>query len=74
MFILINAPDGILNDECTVVGIYRDKFDARAAMLEDIQCVLEPGTDDTDDYSIGDMHGTCYLSRPDAPEWHIFEV
>lgn len=72
MFILINAPTGILNDECSVCGIFRDKFDAQAAMLEDITCCLED--DDTDDYSIDDMHGTCYLNRPDAPEWHIFEV
>ena len=74
MFILINAPTGILNDECCVCGIFRDKRDAQCAMLEDIQCVLEPNVDDPNDYSIDDMHGTCYLSRPDAPEWHIFEI
>lgn len=83
MFILINAPEGVLNDECSVCGIFRNKKDAQCAMLEDIRSLLEEEADDSDDdwnqfilndYSIDDTHGTCYLSHSDAPEWHIFEV
>ena len=74
MFILINAPEGVLNDECSVCGIFRDKKDAQEAMIENVFYTLGPEIDDMDDYSIDDMHGTCYLDRPGAPEWHIFEV
>lgn len=74
MYVLINAPTGVLNDRCSVVGIYRHKRDAYEAMYEDIQEVLCEFDDDPDDYQLSDTHGTCYLNRSDAPEWHIFKV
>ena len=74
MYIVINAPNGILSDRCSVVGIFRDKFDARAAMIEDIACAMDPEFDDMNDTCIGENHGTCYLNRDDSPEWHIFEI
>lgn len=83
MFVLINAPTGVLNDKCSVCGIFRHKRDAQCAMFEDIRSLLEEEVDEedadwnqfiTNDYSIGDMHGTCYLSHSNSPEWHIFEV
>lgn len=74
MFVVINAPEGVLNDECRVVGTFDCWSEAYDAMFEDMQDVLKSESDDMDDYSTSAIHGTCYLDRPDAPEWHIFEV
>ena len=74
MFILINAPEGVLNDRCNVCGVFGNLESAQAMMQEDIAEVLYEFDEDPEDCCIGEMHGTCYLDRSDSPEWHIFEV
>lgn len=70
MFVLINCNTGVLNDDSRVVGTYASLEEAHEAMVEEIDQVLYD--DDPEDKSVSLLHGTAYLNRADAPEWHIF--
>lgn len=73
MFVLVNAPEGFLNDECSI-SLYKTHKEAHKAMVDDILGVLDPDYDDMDDYSVDEWSGTCYSNRSNAPEWHIYEA
>lgn len=74
MYIIINAPNGTLDDECSIVGTYSRKRDAQRAMRREIKGILRDFGDDPHDCDFGDYHGMCYLNRTDPPAWHIFKV
>ncbi len=75
MYVLINAPEGVLNEDVSVVGAFRHRKDARDAMYESIKEVLaEEEADDQNDYFVCEDYGECYQWRTDRPRWLILKV
>lgn len=72
MYVLVYAPHGIVGER----GSWAEAFDSREEAHERMRaCVYTyPERDCMSDVDIDEWHATTYVSDPDGPEWHIYEV
>lgn len=72
MYVLVYAPHGIVGER----GSWAEAFDSHEEAHERMRvCAYShPERDSLSEVDIDEWHATTYVSDPDGPEWHIYEV